>query len=71
MAQKTLCEYSTPSTSQVLEDPEVDVGTGGFEIRTGLIMVVQSSPLCGKNNEDTSAICNSFLSCATPSPSKG
>ena len=47
MAQKTLREYSAPSANQVLQGPEVAMGTENFEIKTGLIMMVQSSPFCG------------------------
>ena len=54
MAQKMLHDYSAPSTSQVLKGPEVDVGTGSFEIKTGLITMVQASPFCGKANKDAS-----------------
>ena len=55
MAEKTLRDYSAPSTDQVLTGPEVNTGNGNFEIKTGLITMVQSSPFCGKTNEDTSA----------------
>ena len=55
MAQKTLRDYSTPSANQVPTGPEVNTGGENFEIKTGLITMVQASPFCGKANEDASA----------------
>ena len=55
MAEKTLHDYSAPSTDQVPTGPVVNTRTGIFEIKIGLIMMVQASPLCGKANEDASA----------------
>ena len=55
MAQKTLRDYSTPSSNQVPTGPEVNTGGENFEIKTGLIMMVQASPFCGRANEDASA----------------
>ena len=44
MAQKTLRDYSAPSTNQVPIGPEVNTGGENFEIKTGLITMVQASP---------------------------
>ena len=55
MAQKTLHDYSALSANQVPTGPEVNTGGENFEIKTGLITMVQSSPFCGKANEDASA----------------
>ena len=55
MAQKTLRDYSGLSADQVPTGPVVNTGTRNFEIRTGLITMVQASPFCGKANEDASA----------------
>ena len=55
MAQKTLSDYSAPSANQVPIGPEVNTGGENFEIKTGLIMMVQANPFCGKANEDASA----------------
>ena len=52
MAQKTLRDYSTPSANQVPIGPEVNTGGENFEVKTGLITMVQASPFCGKANED-------------------
>ena len=55
MAQKTLRDYSAPSASQVPTGPEVNTGGENFEIKMGLITMVQASPFCGRANEDASA----------------
>ena len=55
MAQKTLCDYFAPSANQVPIGPEVNTGGENFEIKMGLITMVQASPFCGKANEDASA----------------
>lgn len=66
MAQKTLREYSAPSATQVLQGPTVEVGIENFEIKTGLITMVQASPFCGKPNEDANAHLQPFLElCST------
>ena len=65
-AQKTLHDYSTPSANQVPTGPEVNTGGENFEIKTGLITMVQASPFCGKANEDASAHLQQFLElCST------
>ena len=66
MAQKTLHDYSTPSANQVPTGPEVNTGGENFEIKMGLITMVQASPFCGKANEDASAHLQQFLElCST------
>ena len=66
MAEKTHRDYSAPSTDQVLTGPEVNTRNSNFEIKTGLITMVQSSPFCGKANEDASAHLQQFLElCST------
>ena len=44
MAQKTLRDYSAPSANRVPIGPEVNTGGENFEIKTGLITMVQASP---------------------------
>ena len=61
MAEKTLRDYSAPSASQVPTGPEVNTGGENFEIKTGLITMVQASPFCGTVNEDASAHLQQFL----------
>ena len=66
MAQKTLRDYSAPSANQVPTGPEVNTGGEKFEIKTGLITMVQASPFCGKANEDACAHLRQFLElCST------
>ena len=71
MAQKTLCDYSAPSTTQVPVGPEVNIGWENFEIKTGLITMVQASPFCVKANEDASAHLQQFLELYSPFVIKG
>jgi hypothetical protein len=59
--EKTLCEYSAPSTDQVPRCPKINIGNGNFKIKTGLITMVEASPFCGKPNEDASAHLQQFL----------
>ena len=68
MAQKTLKDFSAPSASNGPVGPNVSNGGENFEIKTGLITMVQASPFCGKANEDVSAhlqqfleLCNTFV----------
>ena len=66
MAQKTLRDYSAPSASQVPTGPKVNTGGENFDIKTGLITMVQASPFCGRANEDASAHLQQFLElCST------
>ena len=55
MAQKTLCDYSALFANQIPTGPKVNTRGENFEIKTGLITMVQASPFCGKANEDASA----------------
>ena len=65
MAQ-TLGDYSAPSANQIPTGPEVNTRGENFEIKTGLITMVQASPFCGKANEDASAHLQQFLEhCST------
>ena len=55
-----------PSANQVPTGPEVNTGGENFEIKTGLITMVQASPFCGRANEDASAHLQQFLElCST------
>ena len=61
MAQKTLHDYSAPSACQLPTGPEVNTGGENFEIKTGLITMVQASPFCGRANKDASVHLQQFL----------
>ena len=58
---KTLRDYSTPAVANVPVGPAVNVGNGNFEIRTGLISMVQASQFCGLPSEDANAHLQHFL----------
>ena len=61
MAQKTLCQFSAPSSSHIPTGLTNDQGTDGFEIKTRLVNMVQASPFCGKASEDANAHLKNFL----------
>ena len=44
---KSLRDYSTPAVANVPIGPAVNTGTGNFELRTGLITMVQAKQFCG------------------------
>ena len=43
MANKTLHEFSTPTTANIHTGPTVNVGDNGFELKPALIKMVQAS----------------------------
>jgi hypothetical protein len=55
MANKTLHEFTAPTTANIRTGPTVDVGDNGFELKRALINMVQASQFCGKAHEDVSA----------------
>jgi len=61
VAQRMLCEYSIPAVANVPVGPAVDVGNGNFELKTGLITMVQANPFCGLPSEDANAHLQHFL----------
>ena len=61
MAEKTLREFSVPSTDNVATGPNINVGDVNFELKSSLNNMVQASPLCGKPNEDANAHLQNFL----------
>ena len=61
MAEKTLREFSDPSTANVATGRNVNVGDINFELKSSLINMVQASPFCGKTNEDANAHMQNFL----------
>ena len=67
MANRTLHEFSAPTTANIRTGPTVNVGDNGFELKPALINMVQANQFCGKAHEDASAhlqhfleICNTF-----------
>ena len=66
MANRTLCEFSVPTTANIRNGPTVNVGDNGFELKPALINMVQESQFCGKTHEDASAHLQHFLEiCST------
>src|SRR6185503_16633771 len=61
MAEKTLRDFSVPSTTNVATGPNVDVGDMNFELKSSLMNMVQASPFCDKPNEDANAHLQNFL----------
>ena len=53
-ANKSLREFSAPTTANIHTRPEVDVGDNGFELKPGLINIVQANQFSGKAHEDAS-----------------
>ena len=58
---KTLRQYSTPSSSHILTRLNNDQGNDGFELKSGLVNIVQTSPFYGKASEDANAHLQNFL----------
>ena len=52
MAEKTLCEFSIPSTTNVATGSNINVGDVNFELKFSLINMVPSSPFCGKPKKE-------------------
>jgi hypothetical protein len=66
MANKTLCEFSAPTTTNIRTGLAVNVGEEGFELKPALINMVQTNQFCGKAYEDVSAYLQHFLEiCST------
>ncbi|XP_021317715.1 uncharacterized protein LOC110435931 [Sorghum bicolor] len=59
--EKTLREFSVPTVTNVATGPAVDTAGKNFELRTGLITMVQASPFCGLPSEDGNAHLQHFL----------
>ncbi|XP_066351491.1 uncharacterized protein [Miscanthus floridulus] len=58
---KTLRDYSTPAIANVPVGPTINVRNRNFELRTGLIMMVQANQFHGLPSEDTNAHLQHFL----------
>jgi hypothetical protein len=65
-AQKTLCEFSTPSTENIRVGPTLDTNDREFELKPSLINTVQANTFSGKAYENASAHLQNFLKiCST------
>jgi hypothetical protein len=58
---KTLRDYFTPAVANVPVGPAVNVGEGNFELRTGLITMLQESQFHGLPSEGANAHLQHFL----------
>ena len=58
---KTLREFSAPTTANIRTGPTVNIGDNGFELKPALINMVQASQFYGKAHEDASARLQHFL----------
>jgi hypothetical protein len=66
MANKSLREFSAPTTANIRTGPAAEIEQN-FELKPVLINMVQANQFCGKAHEDTSAhlqhileICSTF-----------
>jgi len=64
MANKSICEFSAPTTDNIHTRPAVDVDRT-FELKPRLINMVQANQFCGKAHEDASAHLQHFLEICT------
>ena len=55
MANKTLHDFSAPTTANIRTGPTVNVGDNRFKLKPALINMVQANQFCGKAHEDESA----------------
>jgi len=58
---KSLRDYSTSVVANVPVGPVVNMGTGNFELRTGLITMVQVNQFCDLPSEDANTHLQHFL----------
>jgi len=60
MANKSICEFSAPTTDNIRTGPAAEID-GNFELKPGLINMVQSNQFYEKAHEDASAHLQHFL----------
>src|SRR6185437_14652681 len=72
MAQKPLRQFSAPSSSHIPSGLNQDqAGNDSFELKTGLVNMVQASPFCEKASEDANAHIQNFLEVSNTINPKG
>jgi len=65
MANKSIREFLAPTTDNIRTGPAAEID-GNFELKPGLINMVQSNQFCGKAHEDARAHLQHFLEiCST------
>ena len=58
---RSLRDYSTPAIANVPVGPAVHTGNGNFELRNGLLTMVQANQFYCLPSEDTNAHLQNFL----------
>ena len=71
MADKTLCELSALTTTNIRTGPTVNARDNGFELKPALINMVQANQYYGKAHEDASAHLQHFLEICSSFTIKG
>ena len=72
MAQKSLRQFLAPSNRHIPSRLNQDqAGNDGFELKTGLVNMVQASLFCGKASEDANAHLQNFLEVSNTINPKG
>ena len=61
MAEKTLLEFSAPSTESIRTGPTLKTNNLEFKLKPSLINMVQATPFSRKAHEDASAHLQNFL----------
>ncbi|XP_066341429.1 uncharacterized protein [Miscanthus floridulus] len=61
MAEKTLHEFSAPSTENIRTGPTLKTNNLEFELKSSLINMVQATPFSRKAHEDARAHLQNFL----------
>jgi len=69
MANKPIREFSAPTTDNIHTGPVVDIDWT-FELKPGLINMMQANQFCGKAHEDAVLISNTSWRFAARSPFK-
>jgi hypothetical protein len=60
-ARRCINDFSAPSSANVRNSLEKNIGDGSFDIKPALINMVQQSPFCSKTSEDVNAHLQHFL----------
>jgi hypothetical protein len=60
IANKTLREFSAPTTANIHTRPAINVGDNGFELKPALINMVQANQFCRKHIKMRVFISNTF-----------
>ena len=69
---KTLRQFSAPSSNHIPTVLNVNqAGNDSFELKTGLVNMVQASPFCGKASEDANTHLQNFLEVSNTINPKG